>query len=97
MTYLSADDVADLHEVVVDDVGQVVGREPVVFHDDLVVDCAVVEDDLAMHDVLELSLSARHLHPHDETLPTSLALLDFFPGQLEAGAVILRFGVLLAA
>ncbi len=38
-----ADDVGDAHEVVVDDVGEVVGGEAVGLHEDLVVDVGVVE------------------------------------------------------
>ena len=40
---LGADDVGDLHEVVVDDVGEVVGGEAVGLEQDLVVDVRVVE------------------------------------------------------
>ena len=42
-----ADDVGDLHEVVVDDIGEVVGGEAVGLHEDLVVDVGVLEGDVA--------------------------------------------------
>ena len=45
--FLGADDVGDLHQVVVDDVGEVVGGEAVGLHEDLVVDVVVVEGDVA--------------------------------------------------
>jgi len=44
---LGADDVGDVHEVVVDDVGEMVGGEAVGLHEDLVVDVVVVETDVA--------------------------------------------------
>jgi hypothetical protein len=48
-----ADDVGDLHEVVVDDVGEVVGGEAVGLHQDLVVDVVVLEGDVAAELVAE--------------------------------------------
>ncbi len=48
-----ADDVGDVHEVVVDDVGEVVGGEAVGLHEDLVVDVGVLEGDVAAELVAE--------------------------------------------
>ncbi len=48
-----ADDVGDAHEVVVDDVGEVVGGEAVGLHEDLVVDVVVGEVDVAAELVAE--------------------------------------------
>ena len=48
-----ADDVGDAHEVVVDDVGEVVGGEAVGLHEDLVVDVGVLEGDVAAELVAE--------------------------------------------
>ena len=42
-----ADDVGDVHEVIVDDVGEVVGGKAVGLHEDLVVDVGVLEGDVA--------------------------------------------------
>ena len=50
---LGADDVGDLHEVVVDDVGEVVGREAVGLEQHLVVDVVVREGDVAAQLVAE--------------------------------------------
>jgi hypothetical protein len=44
---VGAQDVADLHEVVVDDIGQVIGRQAVGLQQDGVGDLAVGHDDLA--------------------------------------------------
>jgi hypothetical protein len=72
----------DLHKVVVNDVRQMVGREPVILHDHLVVDCAVVENNLPVDDVLKLGLASGHFHSHNEALSASFALLYFFFRQL---------------
>ncbi len=48
-----ADDVGDAHEVVVDDVGEVVGGEAVGLEQDLVVDVEVIEGDVAAQFVAE--------------------------------------------
>ena len=50
---LGADDVGDLHEVVVDDVGEVVGGEAVGLQQDLIVDVGVLEGDVAAELVAE--------------------------------------------
>jgi hypothetical protein len=42
-----ADDVGDLHEVIVDDVGEMVGGEAVGLHQHLIVDVVVLEGDVA--------------------------------------------------
>ena len=45
--FFGADDVGDVHEVVIDDVGEVIGGEAVGLHEDLVVDVVVRELDIA--------------------------------------------------
>jgi hypothetical protein len=49
--FLRADHVGDAHEVVVDDVGQVVGREAVALEQDLVVHLRALEADVAAQQV----------------------------------------------
>ena len=72
-----ADDVGDLHEVVVDDVGEVVGGEAVGLHQYLIVDVVVLEGDVAAQLVAKCSRSGRITrvrrdgHAHDERLPRS--------------------------
>ena len=66
---LGADHVRDLHQVIVDDVGEVVGREAVGLEQDLVVDLRVLELHLAAQAIDEHDLAgARHRQPHDERL-----------------------------
>ncbi len=48
-----ADDVGDLHEVIVDDVGEVIGGEAVGLHEDLIVDVGVLEGDVSAEFVAE--------------------------------------------
>ena len=54
---LGSDDVGDLHEVVVDDVGQMIGGEAVGLEQDLVVDIVMGEDDGAAELVAEGGLA----------------------------------------
>jgi hypothetical protein len=86
---------ADLHEMIVYHVRQMIGRETVILHDDLIIDVLVVKNHLAVHDVLELRLTVRHLHSNDVTLAASLALLYNFFRQLQAGPIVLGLRVLL--
>ena len=63
---LGADHVRDAHQVVVDHVGQVVGRKAVALQQDLVVDLRVVDRDVAAQQVVDDALAlARHRQPHD--------------------------------
>ncbi len=55
-----ADDVGDLHEVIVDDVGEVVGGEAVGLHEDLIVDVVVVEGDVVAEFVAEGGFAGRN-------------------------------------
>jgi hypothetical protein len=81
-TYLSSDNVADLHQMVVYNVCQVIGWVTIVLHDNLIVNVLVVEHNLAVNDVLKLSLTLRYFHPDDVALTTSLAFFDFLWRQL---------------
>src|SRR5262249_22589162 len=66
---LGADDVGDLHQPIVDDVGEVIGRKAVRFEQHLVVDLRVVELDGAAQAIDEGGLALeRHGQAHDEGL-----------------------------
>lgn len=78
-SYLSTDDMADLHQVVIHHVGQMVGRVAIILHDDLVVDVFVVEHHLAVDDVFELCLAFGYFHSDDIALSSGFALFDFIP------------------
>ena len=66
---LRPDHVGDPHQVVVDDVRQVVRREAVALQQDLVVDLRVVEPDLAPQQVVDDRLArGRHREPDDAAL-----------------------------
>ncbi len=63
----AADDVGDLHVVVVDDDGEIVGRVAVAAEDDEVVEILVVEYDAALHAIVDDGLAlARRLEAHGE-------------------------------
>ena len=64
-----ADDIGDEHEVVVDDVGEMVGGKAVGLHQDLVVDIGVLERDVAAEFVAESGRTFdRDFHADDERL-----------------------------
>ena len=88
---LGADDVGDLHQVVVDDIGEVVGGEAVGLHEDLVVDVVVVEGDVAAELVAEGGGAfERDLHADDEGSSGVELGLDLLGGEVAAGAGIAR-------
>ncbi len=61
---LGADDVADLHQVVVDDHGEVIGGESVGLEQDLVVDIGVLEAHVTAHRVVPLGDALGHPQAH---------------------------------
>jgi hypothetical protein len=96
-SYLSTDDMADLHKVVIHHVGQMVGRVAIILHDDLVVDVFVVEHYLAVDDVLELCLAFGYFHSDDIAFSSGFALFDFITLQLLTRPIVLSLCILLAA
>jgi hypothetical protein len=81
--------VRDAHEVIVDDVREVVGREAVGLDEDLVVELCGLELHLAAEAVLERDLArARHGEPHDERLARGDAGLALGDGAPAAQAVV---------
>ena len=56
----------DLHQIIIDNVCEMVGWEPIIFQNDLIVNIFVIKDYFAMHDVFKSCLSFRHFHPDDK-------------------------------
>ena len=98
--FFAADDVGDLHEMVVDHVGEVVGRQAVGFHQDLVVEDGGVDGDGAADGVREgHRLAGRHLEADHEGCVGGFQRGDFGSWQREAvahggagGGVVLERG-----
>ena len=86
--FFAADDMGDFHEVVVDDIGEVVGREVVGFHEDLVVDGFAVELDIAANEVFEFDDFVRDFLANDEGDSFGEVFGDFGFGEVEAFAVV---------
>ena len=74
-----------------------IGWVAVVLKNDLVIDVLILEDNLAVDDVFELSLSVRDFHPDDKRLVICFFLFDLLFGQTQAESVIFGLGVLLSA
>ena len=89
---------ADLHQVVVHDVSEVVSRVPIVLQDDLVVNLFVIKDDFAMHDVLERRLALGYFHSNDVRFSVCFLFLDLLLRVIvQAESVILCLGIFLSA
>ena len=85
----AAHDVRDAHEMVVDDVREVVRRHAVAFEEHLVFELAVRDRDGAVEDVLIRRLAAlRHLLADDVRVAVFEVLIDDVLRQVAAGAVI---------
>jgi hypothetical protein len=76
---LGPDDVGDAHEVVVDHVGEVVGRMAIGLQEHLVVDLGVSDDDIAAQQVMGHGLA---LGRHGEADDMLLALFTSLPSLL---------------
>jgi hypothetical protein len=94
---LAANDVTDIHEVVVDDVCEVIRRIAVALHDHLIVERIVVKDDLAVNEVTMLRLTRRNEHPNNVGFAGLDALLHLRVTQPVAEAIILGLLMLCAA
>lgn len=55
---------SDLHEMIVHNIREVVGRIAIRLHEHLVINHIVVENDFAMNQVLPFADSVRYKHPH---------------------------------
>ena len=78
--FFAADDVADAHVVVVDDVGEVVGRQAVGFHENLVVEHVGRNADFAADLVLHQYITGGfgHLKTHGVGVAVGFELRHFF-------------------
>ena len=75
---LGADDVRDPHQVIVDDVGQVIGRKAIGLEQHLIVDGAVVDHDVAAQAVVKARLTGLgHGQADDVLVAARDALLRF--------------------
>ena len=86
---LGADDVAYLHGTVVDDVSQVVGGVAVRLEQDEVVEGIILEDDIAVYQILKAGLPLQgYLKAHHGHDALSLFFSTLLGGQIAAVAVI---------
>ena len=83
----------DAHQVVVDDVGEVVGGQSVGLDEDLVVQVGVVHGDVPIHRVPEGGGSLRDTLADDIGLAGVQPGPDFLGGEGEAATVVLGVGI----
>ena len=85
----AADDMGDAHQMVVDDVGKIVGRHAVPLDEDLILERVVADGDVAVNHIVEGRRAAeRHLLADDKRLALREVLVDDFLRQIAAGAVV---------
>ena len=93
---LTSDHMTNFHGEIVNDIRKMISWEAIVLENDLVVHVLVIPYDLAMNDVLELSLTFWHFHSDDIGITVSFFLLNLFLRVIvQAKAVILCLGVFL--
>ena len=79
----------DLHEMVVDDVGEIVGGHAIALQEHLVLQFLVGDGDVAMEHVEEGRLPVQgHFLADDIGIPVFHVTVDFFPAQVAASTVI---------
>lgn len=88
LTYLATDYVADLHQVVVHHVRQVVGRKSVRLHNNLIIHILIIKDHLAPNNVFDFSFAVGHFHADHVALAIGNALFDNLTGELKACPVV---------
>lgn len=88
----------DVHQVVVNNIREMVSWEPIILNDHLVIDHTVVKLNFAVHHVFKLRFAFGDLHPNDEGLTVGLLFCDLLCViALDTEAVIFGFGIFLAA
>ena len=88
---VAAHDVGDAHQVIVDDVGEVVGRQAVCLDEHVVIQRVAVHLDVAVDDVVKARLAlGGDVLADDVGLAGSDARLDLFLAQVQAVLVILE-------
>lgn len=84
----------NLHQVVINNVGEVVSRKSVTLHDHLVINGVVVEDHLSVDHVLEFRFAVRDEHSDHVGFAVGDTLIDFILGKAVAESIVLGLRVL---
>ena len=88
---LAAHHVGDAHQVIVDDIGEMISRQAVRFHQHLHVNDGIFELDLAAQSVVYDALAlGRNFHADNMGNALGIKLLPVGIGQHQTGAVIFR-------
>ena len=88
----------DVHEMIVDDIGEIVGRHAVAFQKHLILQLAVLDRNIAVNDIEERGRARkRHLLPDDIRVAVLEMLLDFSCGKLAAMTIVAAEGFFRAA
>ena len=89
---------ADFHGEIINDICEMVGWIAIILENYLIINFLVIEYDLAVDDILELSLAFGYFHSDDVGITVGFLLLDLLLRVImEAESVVLCLGVFLAA
>ena len=89
--FIAPQDVTDLHQMVVDDVGQVIGRNAIRFHQDRVLQDGILKGDIAPDEVVDGDVAVQgHLESQRVVLAAGRAPGCLIGIQIAAQAVVTR-------
>ena len=95
-TYLTANDMRNFHQMIINHISKVIGWEPIIFDDYLVIHNLVFKLHFPMHQIPKLSLAFRHAHSDYKWLTVGFLLLDLICAKiLQAKPIIHSFCVFL--
>ena len=88
---------ANLHQVVINYIGEVVSGEAITLHDHLIIHGVVVEDNFSVDHVLEFRFASWDEHSDHVRFTIGDTLTDFILGQAVTESIVLGLRVLGAA
>jgi len=71
-TYFSSNHMRNAHQVIINNISEVIGRKPIILNNHLIVHYSVFKYHLAMHNVFELRFALWNLHANDIRFALSL-------------------------
>ena len=87
--FTAADNMGDVHQVVIHNIGEVIGREAVCLHQNLVIQLRIIHGDITINHVMEGGCAAfGHFLANNEGFACGKLCLYLLRGQMQAMAVI---------
>ena len=86
--FFTSDYMGYTHQVVIDNVGKVVSWEIVAFHDNLIINCVIVENHFSVDKISKFSFSIGYKHSYSVWLATVNSFCNFLRIKTVAKSVI---------